>query len=228
MGSATSTNDLETASKRLTPETWFEDSDVLRMFPTFVWKAQVTDRIHESIIAQLDAVLEDVRRGKPRLAYGEAWQSRQTLHRHAELRDLVCCFKSAVMNVLHHLKIGYDKFEITGCWANISAPGAAHRIHHHPNNFLSGVYYVKTRPGADTVNFHDPRAQTGIVRPPVTELTAENTDQVVVRVQAGTLLLFPSWLQHSVDPNQSSTTRISVSYNVMFSDFGEHLGKPLW
>ncbi len=46
---------------------------------------------------------------------------------------------------------------------------------------------------ADTVNFHDPRSQTGIIRPPVTELTAENTDQVVVKVSDGTLLMFPSW-----------------------------------
>ena len=29
------------------------------------------------------------------------------------------------------------------------------------NNFLSGVYYVQTWPGADTINFHDPRPQAG-------------------------------------------------------------------
>jgi hypothetical protein len=52
-------------------------------------------------------------------------------------------------------------------------------VHQHPNNFLSGVYYVRTHPGADTINFHDPRNQSGIIRPPVVELTAENIDQVV-------------------------------------------------
>ena len=76
-------------------------------------------------------------------------------------------------------------------------------MHHHPNNFLSGVYYVRTHPGADTINFHDPRNQSGIIRPPVVELTAENTDQVVVRVKDGTMLVFPAYLQHSVDANAS-------------------------
>ena len=60
------------------------------------------------------------------------------------------------------------------------------------------------------------------------ELTAENTDQVVVRVKDGTMLVFPSYLQHSVDASASEEERISVSFNVMFSSFTENLSKPLW
>jgi Putative 2OG-Fe(II) oxygenase len=69
------------------------------------------------------------------------------------------------------------------------------------------VYYVRDGPGADSINFHDPRSQAGVIRPPVTELTAANTDQVVVRVKDGTLLVFPSYLYHSVDPVQRRDTR---------------------
>ena len=87
---------------------------------------------------------------------------------------------------------------------------------------------MRTRPGADTINFHDPRRQTGIIRPPVVELTAANTDQVVVKVRDGTLLMFPSFLGHSVDPNGNEEARISVSFNVMFSSFAQQLSKPLW
>jgi uncharacterized protein (TIGR02466 family) len=81
---------------------------------------------------------------------------------------------------------------------------------------------------ADSVNFHDPRPQTGIIRPPVTELTSQNTDQVVVTVRDGTLLMFPSYLAHSVAPNESDKLRISVSFNMMFSLFAEQLSRPLW
>lgn len=88
--------------------------------------------------------------------------------------------------MLEFLKTGYDEIEITACWANVNPRGAAHRSHHHPDNFLSGVYYVRAAERADTISFHDPRPQTGIIRPPVTELTAYNTDQVVVRVRSGT------------------------------------------
>jgi uncharacterized protein (TIGR02466 family) len=90
------------------------------------------------------------------------------------------------------------------------------------------VYYVQTGPGAGSINFHDPRVQTGIIRPTVTELTAANTDQVVVRVRDGALLLFPAYLDHSVDANESDRERISVSFNIMFSSFAENLSRPLW
>ncbi len=49
-----------------------------------------------------------------------------------------------------------------------------------------------------------------MIRRPVPELTAENTDQVVVRVANGTLLMFSSWLPHAVDASGSDETRISV------------------
>ena len=87
---------------------------------------------------------------------------------------------------------------------------------------------LQTDEGADTINFHDPRPQSEIIRPPVSELSAENTDQVVVRVSPGTILIFPTWLAHSVDANQSGETRISISFNVMFSAYAEKMSKPLW
>lgn len=198
------------------------------MFATLVWKVQLTPELHEAMDAKLLATLDQMRRNEAPLASDQGWQSGQTLHRRAEFAELVACVDSLATRVLRFLRVGYDAFEITGCWANILAPGAAHPTHAHPNNFLSGVYYLRTHPGADAINFHDPRAQTAIIRPPVVELTAENTDQVVVSVRNGTLLMFPSYLQHSVDTNRSEQERVSISFNIMFSAFTEQMSKPQW
>ena len=202
--------------------------EVVRVFPTFVWKTRLPPAQRESINAAIRGKLAEIRGDQPKLAPGESWQSGHSLHRVEALNGLVACLESAAGAVLEFLKIGYDALQITGCWASMSAPGAAHRIHSHPNNFLSGVYYVQVGQGADTINFHDPRPQSGIIRPPVTELTAYNTDQVVVRVQDGMLLVFPSWLPHSVDANASDRLRISVSFNLMFREYAQHLSGPLW
>ena len=164
----------------------------------------------------------------PELAPGQSWQSDQDFHKFDEIRELVSCVNDAEGRVLEFLKIAEDDFEITGFWANMNAHGAAHGMHGHPNNFLSGVYYVQTGEGADTINFHDPRSQTDIIKPPVTGLTAENTDQVVVNVKNGNLLVFPSWLAHSVDASRGDDTRISISFNIMFSAYAEKISKPLW
>lgn len=207
---------------------WIENSDVFSLFPTLVWKTQLRAEVHEPIDASALGLLHSLRQGRPELKAGEAWQLGHALHGREELRELCDCVCRAVFSVLQFLKIGDQAIEITGCWANLSAPGAAHRSHSHPNNYLSAVYYVRTWRGADTINFHDPRSQTGVIRPPVTELTGVNTDQVVVRVRNGTLLVFPSYLHHSVDANTSGETRVSVSFNLMFSAITAALSKPLW
>ena len=150
------------------------------------------------------------------------------MHEVAEFGELMAWLNEGVARALAFLKIGPGDFEVTGMWANMNSPGAGHGLHRHPNNFLSGVYYVRVSDGADAINFHDPRPQADIIRPPVTALTAENTDPVVVRVRNGTLLVFPSWLAHSVDANKSDETRISIRFNVMFSDYAKKISKPLW
>ena len=157
---------------------WREASDVISIFPTLVWKVELEAQLREAIGAQALAALARMRRDLPPLAPGQGWQSVQSLHELDDFRDLVSCVHRVVPGILRFLRIGCDAYQITACWATVLARGAAHKMHQHPNNFLSGVYYVRTHPGADTINFHDPRNQTGIIRPPVVELTAENTDQV--------------------------------------------------
>jgi len=207
---------------------WMEASEVIAMFPSLVWKIQLESHLRDALDASIEAALLDMRRDLPPLEAGRGWQSDQTLHRRDELRELVACVDRGVSSIMRFLRIGYDAFEITGCWATVLAKAAAHKAHNHPNNFLSGVYYVRADPGADRINFHDPRPQAAVIRPPVVELTAENTDQVVVQVRNGTLLFFPSWLVHSVDANPNEAERISVSFNVMLSAFTERLSQPLW
>ena len=205
---------------------WMDKSDILALFPTLVWKFHLTrqarDECNEEILAtlvKLRPTSEDSSR---------AWQSAHNLHTVKALGGLVSCIEDSTHSILKFLKISHQEFQITGCWANVNPRGAIHGMHSHPNSFLSGVYYVQAPSGADTINFHDPRIQAGIIRPPVTELTSANTDQMVVNVQSGTLLFFPSYLQHSVAPNDSHHSRISLSFNIMFSSYAESIGKPMW
>ena len=204
-------------------------ASVLTLFPTLVWTAELEDgareRVGRAVLERLDTGADAPLR---QLAAGQSWQSDQDLHRLPELADLVAAIERMTTGVLEFLRVGHEGFAITACWANVLAPGAEHRAHHHPNNFLSGVYYVSVAEGADTLQFHDPRAQVRVIRPPVRALTGENTDLVVTRVKPGTLVLFPAWLEHSVPPNRSAQNRISLSFNVMFSRYSETMTRPLW
>lgn len=212
----------------LDSDPWIDQSEIFSFFPTLVWKVQLKPDLSARINTTVRESLEAQNPRLAELAPGKGWQSDQRLHTLEDYADLVACIMRSAGSVLKLLKVGYEAIELTGCWINVGTRGASHAMHSHPNNFLSGVYYVQTSPGADKLNFHDPRPQASIMRPPVTELTAHNTDQVVVQVTNGTLVMFPSWLPHSVPPGESDELRISISFNLMFSSFAESLSRPMW
>ena len=51
----------------------FEASDVLRMFPTFVWKAQVAPSVRQGIEDDVLAKLDEMRRDAGEPAPGRGW-----------------------------------------------------------------------------------------------------------------------------------------------------------
>lgn len=205
-----------------------ESREILPLFPTCVWKLQLkpqdAERINDKIKKKLDELTVD----RPRLSSGKMWQTEQRLHSLDEFEELTTLIHETVKGVLDFLQVVYDSFEITGCWANISATGARHNAHGHPNNYLSGVYYVQTQKGANTITFDDPRPQNYIMLPHFRKFTAENSRSVTLDVQDGTLLVFPAWFLHSVDHNRSEKERISVSFNIMFPSYTETVSAPKW
>ena len=64
---------------------------------------------------------------------------------------------------------------------------------------------------------YDPRPGTHMSMPNRTDgkLPPELWREVQYSPKAGTCIMFPSWLWHEVKPNQSSDTRISVSFNFL-------------
>ena len=205
----------------------FDRPDLLQLFPSFVWRGQLKPEEYGPLNTGLMHALADMGAPLEGLAGGENWQSDHDLHVRRDFKPFAEWIHAAAANLLDYLKVASKDVAITGCWANVNAPGTPHRLHSHRNNFLSGAYYVQTLEGADTINFFDPRPQAGVIRPPVIEATAENTEMAVLKVGDGTLLLFPAWLQHSVDVNRSSRARISLSFNLMFKGF-ETLARPGW
>ena len=105
-------------------------------------------------------------------------------------------------------------FYITQSWLNITKPGQFHHQHSHPNSIISGVFYVTTVEN-DQIIFHDPQSKVKQILQldPTAASNAFNSD-VFIGVKTLDLLLFPSWLEHSVKPNEAqSTDRISISFN---------------
>ena len=144
-----------------------------------------------------------------------AWQSRGNLNKLEEFKPLMERFSAGSTRVLDYLRLEYDDFVITDSWANINPPGHSHMVHTHPNNFLSGVYYLKAPKDSGDIEFLDPRQQALVLQPRIKEQTINNAWKHRITPQEGQLLIFHSWFQHQVQENRSEEERVSISFNIM-------------
>jgi uncharacterized protein (TIGR02466 family) len=202
-------------------------AEMMPLFPSFVWKADLKPDEFQPLNAGLLQALAGVGAPLTGLRPGENWQSDHALHRNPAFQSLGEWVLAAAREVLRTLHIPQPLI-LTGCWANVNAPGTGHRLHSHRNNFLSGAYYLQVQDGADSINFFDPKPQAGVIRPAASQPNEYNTEVAAVRVTSGSLILFPAWLQHAVDVNRSPAPRISLSFNLMFPQFAEEMARPGW
>ncbi len=132
------------------------------------------------------------------------------------LRDVVL---DANRDYLKKLEYRYDHLEITGMWANYLNEGDTHPPHTHSNNFLSGVYYLKSGKNTSPIQFFDPRVQANVLQPR-NKPNIINSSMIQFDSVQGTGYIFPSWLYHWVPPTNEK--RISISWNIILrGEYGE-------
>lgn len=129
------------------------------------------------------------------------------------LRDQV---DQTITAFLRHAGIQREKCWSLFAWYNTNRYGDHHAPHTHPRSYLSGTYYVRVPPvdepasRSGCISFHDPRTGANMVTAGADpDARATHT----VRPSAGTLLMWPSPLQHSVHPNLSQEHRVTISFN---------------
>ena len=102
-------------------------------------------------------------------------------------------------------------------WANRKCTQQWHKRHTHGNSFVSGIIYLTTcdsRTWFSIPNLWKPQSAREYS---LNVYDYNNLDNVeIIHKQesvAGTMLIFPSHLDHSVDNNLSDITRYSISFN---------------
>ncbi len=105
-------------------------------------------------------------------------------------------------------------------WANINRAGDFNRTHTHPGSTWSGTYYVDPGEPPDDaehgtpIHLFDPcqgRANTFL--PPLIP------SSILIRPEAGLMILFPSYLPHTVFDHRGRRPRISIAFNLRKEPF---------
>ena len=198
-------------------------AEILTLFPTRIYRAQIADA---ELLAEIVAAAEVLSLDD---AAGQKWcreNGYPGYTSYASLDDLPWrfpAFKALAKLIDGHVKafakalefdLGGGRLAMDSYWVNVLPEGGFHAAHIHPNSVISGTFYATIPQGASAIRFEDPRHAMMMAHPPRKKKAArENQSFVSLQPEAGTLLLWESFLRHDVPMNRSEDERISVSFN---------------
>ena len=107
-----------------------------------------------------------------------------------------------------------NNFSVTSAWTIINVKSSSNSRHIHSNNYISAAYYVKAPKNCGDIIFYDPRNSRLIRKPKTNTGNFLNAELINIKPQEGLLVLFPSYLYHSVEENLSDDERIVISFNL--------------
>lgn len=196
-------------------------------FPTLVYTFQHPDpnrlnaRLLELIHAEQERDSDGIQRSNFKKLGG--WHSHNDLHKDPAYAEITEGIHAAGRLISGDL--GYHKgfsLRIGTMWSIINARGSSNRAHVHPGCTWSGVYYIQTPEDCGNIEFIDPRTENLMQQPryvPNRQRPQNCWTKVNVLPKAGKMLIFPSWLYHSVAPNLSEAEgrageRVIISFNL--------------
>ena len=111
-----------------------------------------------------------------------------------------------------NLNLPIKKFLIRQLWTNVNKKGNWNVIHQHGQYTLSGTYYVKVPKNSGAIVFRDPRP--GAIGNNFLVSKFQKGELHKLNLLEGLLAVWPSYLDHFVEPNESDEERISISFDI--------------
>ncbi len=120
------------------------------------------------------------------------------------------CIKKYIEEVLKN----NFKFKIYNSWGTMVPINVSSQAHIHRNSLLSGVYYPLCSDGVKITFHKNEGIETFYAFNEPREYNLFNSNTWTVSPSAGTLLIFPSTLMHSIDKNITKGKRYSIAFSV--------------
>lgn len=114
--------------------------------------------------------------------------------------------------------------KLSKSWTSITSKYGFNTPHSHGDNAVIGVFYTHTFDNSGDLLLHDPRGSHEFLKQYETNTAGHLvSDRSYHRInpKVGDLVLFPAYIVHSVEPNMSDKTRISLAMNFKYKDYNQ-------
>jgi uncharacterized protein (TIGR02466 family) len=199
--------------------------EILELFPTPVFTTYLPEK-YSSVVPwfyKQEMLSEEI--DSPN--YGERSKNSYILDE-PQCSELKFFILEIAKNYGKMLGYDYDSYRFGQSWLSYKHPGQHHTMHSHPNSLISGVFYfgepVEKIPA---IKFHKLIGGMNVSYISPKEINDKRElkyaqKEFSIEFTPGLLVLFPSYLHHSVPLNKSNKTRCSLAFNVVPSiGFGD-------
>jgi len=173
------------------------------VFDTPVWGYVLNDQ-HYQASDYVDYILELKANNKSlkKSNFG-GWHSECNLHDHGIFKEL----SSSLLDIAKSVVSPYSNadLEFIEMWAMVNDK-RNYNAHHIHEGLLSGVMYLQVPDDSGRLILCNPavRSQNHQIR----------SKDYPIQPERLALIVFPSWLEHYVEPSNSDGERISISFNI--------------
>jgi uncharacterized protein (TIGR02466 family) len=196
------------------------DEDKLCMFfPTVIQVSQVenAEELNKRLLKAIYEIKATTPNSKPRGWCCEVYTTMCTpfgLLEREEFKEIRDVIEQKTLHYANALKYNVEKHKpkINECWVNVYSMTHSQEVHRHPNSVFSGIYYVKAPKGSAPTLFHSEVSDI-MLEPPITENNLLNTHVTPLDAIEGRMIIFRSWLRHSVLPSTVTDDRVTIAFN---------------
>ena len=186
-------------------------------FSTPIWSAKITN--YKDVNEELYNYILNLRKQNPEgitKSNFNGWHSKDFDLNDETPKKFIYAVSLNINTAFNDMDWDIEKqiIKIKSIWAIINEKGASNERHHHGNSALSAAYYVRAPKDCGDIVFYDPRPAPVFSHPIAKKPNTLNATVNSITPDEGLLVLFPSYLDHSVNPNLSSNQRIVISFNV--------------
>lgn len=186
-------------------------------FPTPVWISEIEN--YEDINKGLKEFIISERKEDPlgkRKSNNKGWHSKEFNLQNVSLAPFLEAISPKIKETT--IEMGWNTenqiVKITSMWTIVNKKDSFNERHHHGNSDLSAAYYVQADKDSGDIVFYDPRHAFTYSHPENSQINDLNAQVKSVEPKNGMLVLFPSYIEHSVNPSKSLQDRVVISFNV--------------
>jgi uncharacterized protein (TIGR02466 family) len=191
--------------------------EILELFPTPIYVTILPDGL-SSVIPFFDQ--QQLSENHDYNNYGFRSKDSYILDK-PECKDLANFILANIKEYTKQLGYDYDEYRFGQSWISVKQPNQYHTMHTHPNSLISGVfYYGPVEEKTPAIKFHKAffGANVSYISPKLVDNKKDikyTQDSFSIQFEPGLLVLFPSYLLHSVPLNKTDKPRCSLAFNVV-------------